>query len=63
MKNHGLEHTITKCVLRVQQEIPQIKKLSTHFHVLRDWMPVCVELTLDLHFKRGCFISRCTYLE
>ena len=32
-------------------------------HVLRDWMTVCIELTLDLHFKRGCFISRCTYLE
>ena len=37
-------------------------KLSCTY-VLRDWMPVCIELTLDLHFKRGCFISRCTYLE
>ena len=32
-------------------------------YVLRDWMPVCIELTLDLHFKRGFFMSRCTYLE
>ena len=32
-------------------------------YVLRDWMPVCIELTLDLHFKRGFFVSRCTYLE